>query len=104
MRLALLFVAACSAYAAGLTATPSTVAWTYVSGSHNYPVQTVGLVSSSGATAYSATANSENGWLLVNAAYVSSAATLSLGAYLTAASQIDRLDSGSYQGTVHLWR
>jgi uncharacterized protein (TIGR03437 family) len=102
MRPALLFVAGVSAYAAGLTAVPSTVDWTYVSGSHNYPSQRIALVSSTGSTAYSATANSENGWLLVNAAYVSSSANLSLGAYLIPASPIDKLDPGSYQGTVNI--
>ena len=102
MRLALLFAISVPAYAAGLTATPSVLDWTYVSGSHNYPADRVALVSSTGATAYSATATSENGWLLVNAAYVSSSATLSLGAYLTTASPIDVLGNGVYQGTVNL--
>lgn len=101
MRLTLLMVAIGSAYAAGLTPTPQTVAWTYVAGSHVYPSQAISLVSSSGATAYSATANSENGWLLVNAAYVSSSANLAAGAYLIPAFPIDRLDNGSYQGTVN---
>ena len=58
-------------------------------------------MSSTGATSYSATANSENGWLLVNAAYVSSSATLSLGAYLIPASPVDLLDNGAYRGTVN---
>ena len=102
MRLALLFAISVPAYAAGLTATPSVLDWAYVSGSHNYPADRVALVSSTGATAYSATATSENGWLLVNAAYVSSSATLSLGAYLTTASPIDVLGNGVYQGTVNL--
>ncbi len=102
MRLALLFAAALSAYAAGLTTTPSTVSWTYVSGSHDYPSSTIALLSANGATAYSAIANSENGWLLVNAAYISSSATISAGAYLTTAGPIERLDSGSYQGTINM--
>lgn len=101
MRLTLLLVAMGSAYAAGLTPTPPAVAWTYVAGSHVYPSQAISLVSSSGATAYSATANSENGWLLVNAAYASSSANLAAGAYLIPAFPIDRLDNGAYQGTVN---
>jgi uncharacterized protein (TIGR03437 family) len=101
MRLALHLVASASAYAAGLTATPPVVSWTYVYGSHSYPSQIISLVSSTGAPGYSATANSENGWLLVNAAYVSSSANLSLGAYLIPATPIDRLNAGSYQGVIN---
>jgi len=62
----------------------------------------VGLVSSTGATSYSAVTTSENAWLLVNAAYASSSSALSAGAYLTPSNLIDRLDNGVYQGTVNL--
>jgi uncharacterized protein (TIGR03437 family) len=100
MRLALLFAAGVSVYAAGITANPPVVNWNYVSGSHNYPSQTVALVSPTGARSYSAVAHSDTGWLLVNSAYASSAADLSLGAYLLTTAPIERLGNGSYQGTV----
>ncbi|MBS1855756.1 MAG: hypothetical protein JST11_10350 [Acidobacteria bacterium] len=102
MRLAILLATAVSAYAAGVTANPPVVNWSYVSGSHNYPSATVALTSATGASSYSAVANSDTGWLLVNSAYASSAADLSLGAYLLTTVPIERLGNGVYQGTVNI--
>jgi len=101
MRSILILLAVSTAYGAGLSATPPVVNWSYTPGSHTYPAQSISLTSSTGATSYTAAAVSENGWLLVNSAYLASS-SVSSGVYLTVSNAADRLDNGSYQGTVNL--
>lgn len=81
-----------------ITATPNPVNWTYSSNSGTFPTQLVSLTTTTGATTYTATASSSNGWLSVT-----SGGTLGVnGLLLSTNGNINSLTTGVYQGNVSI--
>ena len=83
-----------------LTANPNPFSWTYTSNSGSFPSQSVGLFSSTGATTYSASAKSSNGWLLVNGSTSTQGVSISSGLTASAGSNINSLLTGTYDGFI----
>jgi uncharacterized protein (TIGR03437 family) len=85
-----------------LTANPSSISWSYTTGSGVYPnTQLVSLASASGASTYTASVSNGSTWLYANgtsstSGYISSGITISASAVLSS------LTTGSYTGYVYV--
>jgi len=82
-----------------VTATPNPVNIAYNSNSGNFPTQFVSLQTTTGASTYSATSSSLNGWLLANGGS-SSPQLISSGLQISVSGNVTNLVTGNYMGTV----
>ena len=85
-----------------LTASPSTLNFSYVTGGNFPSPQPVGLSSTTGAQTYSATATSVNNWLLVNGSTQVFSATISSGLNVSLSNAVFSLATGFYTGTINV--